>query len=529
MSQLFKRVGSLRPSRSVFDLSYEKKLTCDMGQLIPVMCDEVVPGDTFKIGNQVVVRFQPLVAPIMHEINIYTHYFFVPYRLMWDGWEDFITGGVDGEDASAVPRWSPTSTAKNSLWDYLGFPVGVNPLGATPLDFPRIAYNFVYNEYYRDETLISEVALTNENILNRCWEKDYFTSALPWQQRGTAPALPISGITNAEFSLGTNAFSGIGNVYIDDEDHGEGIFNSNFSNQSNLLATAGQQNPTNDLQQGAAGSGEKAQRLALYPSSMVHLSDLNTVDLSDATTFNVADLRLVFQIQKWMERNARAGARYVEFLGAHFGVHPRDDRLQRPEYIGGSKSPVIVSEVLQTSSTDATSPQGNLAGHGISGSSTFCGTYTAQEFGLIIGIMSIMPRSAYQNGIDRQWLRRTKYDFYFPEFANLSEQAVERAEVFASGVSAENTTIFGYQGRYDELRIKRNMVVADMRDTFDYWHLGRQFSAAPELNETFVKCIPRKDIFAVQDEPGLIVNFGNIIRAVRPMPIQSEPGLIDHN
>ena len=255
----------------------------------------------------------------------------------------------------------------------------------------------------------------------------------------------------------------------------------------------------------------------------------NSVDLSEATTFNVSDLRLAFQIQKWMERNARAGVRYVEFLGAHFGVHPRDDRLQRPEYLGGSKNPVIISEVLQTSSTDTESPQGNLAGHGISVGQTFCASYFAQEFGLIMGIMSVMPKPAYQQGIDRQWLRQTRYDFYFPEFANLSEQAIERVELYASTVEAENKTIFGYQGRYDEMRVKRNMVCSLMRTDFNYWHMGRIFSSAPALNETFIDCDATKRIFAAPSEPGLIIDVGNRIRAIRPMPIQSEPGLIDHN
>ena len=185
----FQEVRSLYPGRSVFDLSYEKKFTCDMGQLIPIQCDEVVPGDVLSIGNQMVVRFQPLVAPIMHEINAFCHYFFVPYRILWEEWEDFITGGVDGDDASVLPTWNPTNTTIGSLWDYLGFPTGIVPTGALPIDFVRRAYNRIYNEYYRDENLITEVAETSEIILNRCWEKDYFASALPWQQRGTAPAV----------------------------------------------------------------------------------------------------------------------------------------------------------------------------------------------------------------------------------------------------------------------------------------------------------------------------------------------------
>ena len=491
---VYEHVGGLHPGRSVFDLSYEKKLTCDMAQLIPIMCDEVVPGDFFQIGNQAVVRFQPLVAPILHEINMYVHYFFVPYRILWDDWEDFISGGIDGQFSDPVPEWEPTDTTVGSLWDYFGFPTGVDPAGAYPLDFPRRAYNLVYNEYYRDETLQTEVVLTNETILNRAWEKDYFTSSLPWQQRGTAPALPISGTTKALWQSSD--------------------INSPFVESTNVGVNSG-----------------KFVVNSLFAGSLLTALNLNTVDLSTASTFDIADLRLAFQIQKWMERNARAGARYTEFLRSHFGVSPRDERLQRPEYIGGSKSPCIISEVLQTSSTDATSAQGNLAGHGITVSDAYCGKYHAKEFGLIIGIMSVMPRSAYSQGIDRQWLRKTKYDFYFPEFANLSEQAIINAEICATGVSSHNLDIFGYSGRYDEMRTKNSMIVSQMRGTFDYWHMGRQFDplSPPVLNADFIECVPRKDIFAVPSEPGLIINFGNVIKAFRPLPYMAVPGLIDHN
>ena len=385
------------------------------------------------------------------------------------------------------------------LWDFFGFPVGVDPDGAYPLDFPRRAYNLVYNEYYRDENLQTEVALTNETILNRAWEKDYFTSSLPWQQRGTAPALPISGTTSAVWP--SNIFSNSGGGVAAGFTPSTSPYVGFFVPDANAVINA---------------------RASL---------NANTVDLSTASTFDIADLRLAFQIQKWMERNARAGVRYTEFLRAHFGVSPRDERLQRPEYIGGSKAPCIISEVLQTSSTDSTTPQGNLAGHGITVSDAYCGKYHAQEFGLIIGIMSIMPRSAYSQGIDKQWLRKTKYDFYFPEFANLSEQAILNAEICATGNSSHNQDIFGYQGRYDEMRTKNSQIVSGMRTTFDYWHLGRQFNigSPPVLNEDFIKCVPRKDIFAVPSEPGLIVNFANIIKAFRPLPYMAVPGLIDHN
>lgn len=485
-NKVFTNVSGLTPGRSAFDLSYEKKFTCDMGQLIPVMADELVPGDIFEMSNEVVARFQPLIAPILHEVNVYVHYFFVPYRLLWNQWEDFITGGVDGDFEATPPEWIPTASTNTmgSLWDYMGFPIDVIPDGAYPLDFPRSAYNFIFNEYYRDQTLQEPVELDQEEILNRAWSKGYFSAALPWQQRGQAPALPISGTTSA-------------------------VFESASGGDTNM-----------DYNGAAMAAG----------TNTAIVLDKNVVDLSVASTFDISDLRLAFQIQKWLERNARAGARYTEFLKAHFHVSPRDDRLDRPEFIGATKSPCIISEVLQTQRTDAEgTPQGNLAGHGITADRAYINKYRAEEFGIVMAILSVLPAAAYQQGIDRQWLRKTKYDFYFPEFANLSEQAILNAEIYASNDSAQNNGLFGYIGRFDEMRFKRNMVCSQMRTTFDYWHLGRQFDNLPVLNEEFVTCVPSKRIFAVQDEPGLVVNMANKIKAIRPMPIASDPGLVDHH
>lgn len=506
-NKIFQQTGGLRPGRSMFDLSYEKKFDCDMGQLIPIMCDEAIPGDKWIIKNQSVIRFQPLVAPILHEINQYVHYFFVPYRILWnnaapDNWETFITGGVTGDLTPTIPRWDPPSgsaSAKGTLWDYMGFPTGLYNLDSyAPLDFPRRAYNMIWNEYYRDQNLMEPVSLANGGIKYRCWEKDYFTSALPFQQRGTAPALPLSGVANAEFNTAS--------------------WNTGAGTQALQIKAY----PDNTIYTNGA-----------YGSAIEALNN-NEIDLTNIATFDVSDLRLAFQIQKWMERNARSGARYTEFLSAHYGVSPRDDRLQRPEYIGGSKAPVIISEVLQTSQTttgSGASPQGNLAGHGICLSNAFAGKYDVKEFGLIIGIMSVMPRTAYQDGIDRQFLRETKFDFPFPEFCNLSEQAITYGEICLNPDEEINQTLFGYQGRYDELRFKRSQVCGNMRDTFNYWHLGRKFDFASfeGLNQTFLECRPRKDIFAAQDEPGLIVSFANIIKAFRPIPYMAAPGLIDHS
>ena len=480
---IYSRAGSLNPSRSMFDLSYSKLFDCDMGQLIPVMCDEVVPGDFFRIGNQAVIRFQPMIAPILHEINVYVHYFFVPYRLLWDDWEDFITGGITGDETPSIPVVAAELIDRSmyTLWDYFGLPLDNDAAGCWPAFFPFLAYNFIYNNYYRDETLQSEIDLgANFSVLRRNWEKDYFTSALPWQQRGTAPALPISGVTSAVWA--------------------------------------------NDI------TGSVMGPVAYIPDDVINV---NTVDLSGATSFDISDLRLAFQVQKWLERNSRCGARYTEFLQAHFSVSPRDERLQRPEYIGGTKSPIIVSEVLQTSSTDAASPQGNMAGHAISVNEGYAGKYHVKEYGLIMGIMAVMPRSVYASqGVPRQWIKRTKFDFFFPEFVNLSEQAIENGEICAvNGDVTRNAGLFGYQGRYDELRQKTNMICGAMRSTFDYWHLARIFDPAspPALNSTFINCVPDKRIFAVDNVPGLIVHFSNLIKAFRPLSLSAEPGLIDHH
>jgi hypothetical protein len=496
MNPVFANVAPANVGRSVFDLSYQKKLTCDMGQLIPVQCDEVVPGDVWSMGVEAMIRFQAMVAPIQHEVNVSFHTFEVPYRLMWDDWEDFITGGEDGNDTSTIPTWNCSDVAVGSLWDYLGFPTGVTPdADSRPLDFPKRAYNMIWNEYYRDQNVDSEVTVdTSEDILYRRWEKDYFGSALPWQQRGTAPALPISGTTSAVWASGT------------------------FANAAPPAAAGF--NTSADTRMWVNGGTPMANALGMFND--------NTVDLSAATTFDVADLRLAFQIQKWMERNARAGARYVEFLRAHFGVAPRDERFQRPIYRGGAKMPVIVSEVLQTSSTDATSPQGNQAGHGMTLGREFTSKFRVSEFGLVMTLMSIMPKAAYSQGIDRQWLRSTRYDFYHPEFANLSEQAILRRELYLNGTKTDNETIFGYQGRYSEMRAKRDQISGLYRTTFNFWHLGREFSGAPLLNSSFLECDPRKDIFAVPGEPACNVTIGNRIKALRPLPYVPVPGLIDH-
>ena len=539
---LFNHVSGIVPRKSLHKLDYSKTFTCDMGKLIPIMCDEVVPGDVFDIGNEAVIRFQPMVAPMLHEVNAYVHYFFVPYRLLWSDWEKFITGGEDGQFTASIPSWTSSSddVSSDSLWDYLGLPL-VEGLKINA--FPKRAYKFIWNEYYRDENLQNEIDITadsdNTQILNRNWAKDYFTSSLPWQQRGIAPSLPIVGTAPV-----------IGDIYTlkDAPDFVSGNVSTNYYygfgnnfplSQSNVLIQSQFNKSLKQINSSMSNEQKNVSNLTSvgdYKDSAQVM--FGKVDGSNFSSVNISDLRLAFQIQKWLERNARGGARYTEELRSHFGVAPRDERLQRPEYIGGSKSSIIVSEVLQTSATDNVSPQGNLAGHGLAADFSHVGRYRATEYGLIMGLLSVMPKLSYNSqGINRQWLRQTKYDYYWPEFANLSEQAIYESEIYATVdnnshiFSGElvSSDFFGYQGRYDEMRIKHDMVCGEMRNTFSYWTMARNFDSAPALNSDFVTCNPTKRIFAVENVDGLIVHFGNRIRALRPIPIQSEPGLIDHN
>lgn len=538
----FSRVPALRPGRSVFNLSYQRQFDCDFGELIPVTLEEMVPGDTFKVGNEIVVRMHPLNAPVLGEMSVTVHYFFVPTRLIFDDWEKFITGGEDGMDSTVLPRRTYGSytasdiAGKYSLYDYFGFPLfpdgsfpgsgsvqGGSDWVYRPLAFPWRVYNLCYNEYYRDENLQDEVDLDQPKVLYRNWAKDYFTSALPWQQRGIAPALPLSGTGSAVWS----------SSFLTDPVIKSGVGSN--TNQVGIIHTTGSRYVQAVGNEGLPVSDYTTLKASIPVTSLNN----NTIDMSNVATFDVSDLRLAFQVQKWMERNARSGVRYTEFLHAHYGVSPRDDRLQRPEYLGGSKSSILITDVVQTSESGNT-PQGTLRGKGLSADKNFISTYTAKEFGYLIGIMSIMPKPGYFQGVDRKWLRASRFDFFTPEFGHLSEQAVTTEEIYAhsgngstSGIG--NGTIFGYQARFNEMRQNHDIFCGDLRPnrTLGYWNIGRYFDSVPQLNSDFITVNPARDhlkrIFAVQNVKGLIVNFANIITAIRPIPKYGEPGLIDHN
>lgn len=529
---LFQALDKAPISRSAFDLSHEHKTTFDMGQLIPISCIECIPGDIHRIGAAAVLRMQPMLAPILHQVKLRYYSFFVPYRLLDDQWEEFITRGEDGESVVALPLFKPADftasianvTATGSLWDYLGYnPVDVASDIADaclPIDYPRRAYVKIWNEFFRvpgiQDELPEAVGVTGEVYmpLYRNWTRGYFEAALPFQQRGLPVALPIFGDTNAVFDFGTASSGGLpGSTYP------PMVYRTTVLDGNTHV--------------GDYGGGGLQNALDNYETS---LTDNNTISGASLSSVDIADLRLAWQTQVWMERNARGGARYTEQLQARYGTRPLDARLQRPEYIGGYTSPFLFSEVLQTSSSD-TQPtvQGNMAGHGISVQGSNIGSYRVDEHGLIMILACADPVPAYQQGIERSWLRRNTLDFPTPEFVHLSEQEILNSEIYNQPTSADPTgsigrTPFGYTGIYNEMRYIPNRVSSEMRETFDYWHLARKFSSLPELNADFISIendlAELKRIYAVSNVPGIIGSFGIRLNSVRPIPYLAVPSAI---
>jgi hypothetical protein len=482
--------------RNKFSLSHYKLLTCDLGQLVPCSLTEVLPGDSFLGHTSALVRCTPLLAPLMHPVTVRIHHWFVPTRLVWSGWEDFITGGNDGIGGSSGTYPTITAggggfTAKGVL-DYLGVPPSVANLEVCEL--PLRAYNMIYNEFYRDQDMISTEVAENSDVIQKiAWEKDYFTAARPWPQRGPQVTLP----------LGDEApVLGIGTTDADN-------YSAGGSNRR-------------ETDQGAPTTFANEQPFYDGVSNKIYIEeDPNSngypyirADLTNATAASVNDIREAFALQRYQEARARYGARYTEYL-RYLNVVSPDARLQRPEYLGGGKHNISFSEVLQTSNDGTNGEVGALFGHGISAMRTRKFMKYFPEHGYVMSLISVRPKSMYTDGCYRHWNRRTKEDYWQMELQHIGQQDIENIEVYAQGTSADNDT-FGYQDKYDEYRRSPSNIAGEFRDsTYNFWHMGRQFSSLPTLNSDFTDCDPGKRFFAEQTQNSLLVMANNVIRSRR--------------
>jgi hypothetical protein len=448
----------------------------------------------------------------MHRVSLYTHFFFVPNRLLWDNWEDFITGGEDGQDTSVFPFINANSHP-GSLSDYLGVPSSNEedvPVSAIPFS----GYALIYNEYYRDQNLIEPIPYKLDdgdnddkwddlsNIKRRAWQHDYFTSALPWTQKGPEATLPLGTEAPILFDLPN---SNIADTVTKADGSGFDLLTSFYGDGFGHLYASG-----NDPDQQVSIDNSKSLK----------------ADLSQATAATINDLRTAFKLQEWLEKNARGGSRYVESILSHFGVKSSDARLQRPEFLGGGSAPVVISEVLQTSDNSSdTTPQGNMAGHGISvGASNSVSKYV-EEHGYIIGLMTVMPKSAYQQGIPKHFKKFNKFDYGWPSFAHLGEQPIYNYELYSDPNDDADDEIFGYIPRYAEYKYAPDTVHGEFKTTLDFWHMGRKFANRPKLNRDFIEMNSNEvnRIFAVSEAEQLYVHMFHKIKAKRKLPYFGTP------
>lgn len=481
--------------RGKFSLSNYKLFSCDMGELVPCGITEVLPGDTIQHSTSILLRCSPLVAPVMHPVNVRVHHWYVPHRLVWEDFEDFITGGPDGQDTSEFPTITfggGSGAPVGSLADYLGVPTGVDGIEVSALPFR--AYAMIYNEWYRDQDLQTELALdfasgadstTSTDLVNGCWEKDYFTSARPWEQKGPSITVPIG--TSAPVSRVSNAPQWDAYIAGTDTQKTTGS-NANFQ-----------------LEAASDGLHVGGDDVSMDPNGGLE------ADLSSASGVTVNVLREAMALQRYEEARARYGSRYTEYL-RYIGVRSSDARLQRPEYLGGGKQTIQFSEVLQTA--EGTNPVGELRGHGISALRSNRYRRFVEEHGYVLSLCTVRPRTIYADGLSRHWNRRTKEDFWQRELQHIGQQEILNKEIYAAAASPEGT--FGYQDRYDEYRRSESTIAGEFRESvLDFWHMARLFSSEPALNDTFVECIPTQRNFAVTSQDVLYVMARHSMQARR--------------
>lgn len=531
----FATVPKAEIQRSSFDRSHTWKGTFNAGKLIPFYFDEVLPGDTFNLSASLLCRLATPIVPFMDNLYIDTFFFFVPNRLVWNNFQKFMGEREDPDDSIdfLIPSYLLGTVEVDSVLDYFGIPIG-DFSGITGISsLPLRAYALIWNEWFRDENLQDSIKINKTdsgeyvsssmpnnfklfNLSGSCLPRgkrhDYFTSALPWPQKGDSVDIPL-GTSAPVISNPAQHTTVFGQINNSEFTGAKAIFKYNSADGSVHASQYGSTSLVNGRQFGIESSGLVA-------------------DLSSATAATINTLRQAFQVQRLLERDARGGTRYTELLRSHFNVVSPDARLQRPEYLGGSSTPFIVNPVAQTGATDSVTPQGNLAAFGVAAPNFHGFTKSFVEHGYIIGLCCVRADLTYQQGINRLWSRKTRYDFYWPTLAHLGEQTILNKEIYFQDSAADND-VFGYQERYAEYRYYPNMITGKFRSTYseplDVWHLAQKFDTLPTLSNDFIQENPPVErVVAVPSEPHFLLDAYFKLSCVRPMPLYGTPGLIDH-